>query len=82
MGLEALVGGKILMLKFQIPCSMRTYSSSSDVSDRYNNLKASWDSLMEAANHDNPRSFYVAVTVVLEQLKREELKRKNAESQK
>jgi hypothetical protein len=47
-----------------------------DVSDRYNNLKASWDSLMEAANHGNPRSFYVAVTVVLEQLKREELKRK------
>jgi hypothetical protein len=27
---------------------------SSDVSDRYNNLKASWDSLMEAAEHDNP----------------------------
>jgi hypothetical protein len=26
-----------------------------------------------------PRSFQVAVTVVLEQLKREELKRKNAE---
>jgi hypothetical protein len=54
------------MLKFQIPCSTRTCSSSSDVSDRYNNLKASWDSLMEAANHGNPRSFYVAVTVVLE----------------
>jgi hypothetical protein len=31
---------------------------------------------MEAAEHGNPRSFYVAVTVVLEQLKREELKRK------
>jgi hypothetical protein len=31
---------------------------------------------MEAANHGNPRSFYVAVTMVLEQLKREELKRK------
>jgi hypothetical protein len=31
---------------------------------------------MEAASHGNPRSFYVAVTVVLEQLKREELKRK------
>jgi hypothetical protein len=53
---------------------------SSDVSDRYNNLKASWDSLMEATSHGNPRSFQVAVTVVLEQLKREELKRKNAES--
>jgi hypothetical protein len=45
-------------------------------------LKASWDSLMEAASHGNPRSFYVVVTVVLEQLKREELKRKNAESKK
>jgi hypothetical protein len=53
---------------------------SPDVSDRYRNLKASWDSLMEAANHGNPRSFQVAVTVVLEQLKREELKRKNKES--
>jgi hypothetical protein len=37
---------------------------------------------MEAASHGNPRSFQVAVTVVLEQLKREELKRKNAESNK
>jgi hypothetical protein len=35
---------------------------------------------MEAASHDNPRSLYVAVTVALEQVKREELKRKNAES--
>jgi hypothetical protein len=51
-----------------------------DVPDRYNNLKASWDSLMEDASHGNPRSFQVAVTVVLEQLKREELKRKNKES--
>jgi hypothetical protein len=72
----------ILILKFQISHPTRIYSLSSDVSDRYNNLKASWDSLMEAANHGNPRSFYVAVTVVLEQLKREELKRKNAESKK
>jgi hypothetical protein len=47
------------------------------VSDRYNNLKTTWDSLMEAAEHGNPRSFYVAVTVVLEWLKKEELKRKN-----
>jgi hypothetical protein len=70
------------MLKFQISLSTRICSLSSDVSDRYNNLKASWDSLMEAASHGNPRSFYVAVTVVLEQLKREELKRKNAESNK
>jgi hypothetical protein len=51
-----------------------------DVSDRSSNLKASWDSLMEAASHGNSRSFQVAVTVVLEQLKREELKRKNKES--
>jgi hypothetical protein len=61
---------------------MRICFPSSDVSDRYNNLKASWDSLMEAANHGNLRSFYVAVTVVLEQLKREELNRKNAEPKK
>jgi hypothetical protein len=32
---------------------------------------------MEAASHGHPRSFQVAVTVVLEWLKREELKRKN-----
>jgi hypothetical protein len=43
-------------------------------------LKASWDNLMEAASYGNPRSFQVTVTVVLEQLKREELKRKNTES--
>jgi hypothetical protein len=55
---------------------------SSDVSNRYNNLKASWDSLMEAAEPGNPRSFYVAITVVLEWLKKEELKRKNVESKK
>jgi hypothetical protein len=41
-------------------------SSSSDVSDRYNNTKASWDSLMEAAEHANPQGFRVAVMVVLE----------------
>jgi hypothetical protein len=52
------------------------------VSDRYNNLKASWDSLIEAAEHDNPRSFYVSIMVVLERLKKEELKRKNVESKK
>jgi hypothetical protein len=44
-------------------------------SDRYSNLKAAWDNLMEAASHGHPRSFQVAVTVVLEQLKREELKK-------
>jgi hypothetical protein len=37
---------------------------------------------MEAASQGNPRSFYVAVTVVLEQLKKEELKRKTAEPKK
>jgi hypothetical protein len=37
---------------------------------------------MEAASHGNPRSFCFAVTVALEQVKREELKRKNAESKK
>jgi hypothetical protein len=41
------------------------------VFDKYNNLKASWDSLMEAAEHGHPHSFYIPVTVVLEQLKRE-----------
>jgi hypothetical protein len=70
------------MLKFQIPCSTGICSPSPDVSDRQNNLKASRDSLMEAAEHGNPRSFYVAVTVVLERLKREELKRKNTEPKK
>jgi hypothetical protein len=52
------------------------HSSVSDVSDRYNNLKAAWDSLVEAANHGHPRAFQVAVTVVLEQLKREQPKKK------
>jgi hypothetical protein len=47
-----------------------------DVSDRYNNLKAAWDSLVEATNHGHPRAFQVAVTVVLEQLKREQSKKK------
>jgi hypothetical protein len=37
---------------------------------------------MEAAEHANPRGFYVVVTVVLEQLKKEELKRKSAEPKK
>jgi hypothetical protein len=61
---------------------MRIRSCSSDVFDRYNNLKAAWDSLMEAAEHANPQGFRVAVTVVLEQLKRDELKRKGAEPKK
>jgi hypothetical protein len=57
-------------------------SSSSDASDKYNNLKAAWDSLMEAAEHASPQGFRVAVTVVLEQLKKNELKRKSAEPKK
>jgi hypothetical protein len=61
---------------------MIIYSSSSDMSDRYNNLKAAWDSLMEAAEHASPQGFYVVVTVVLEQLKRDELKRTSAEPMK
>jgi hypothetical protein len=65
------------MLKLR---SSNNYFLFLDVSDRYSNLKASWNSLMEAASHGNPRSSQVAVTVVLEQLKREELKRKNKES--
>jgi hypothetical protein len=52
------------------------HSSVSDVSDRYNNLKAAWDSLVEAANHGHPRAFQVAITVVLEQLKREQPEKK------
>jgi hypothetical protein len=50
-------------------------SSASDVSNKYNNLKTAWDSLVEAANHGHPRAFQVAVTVVLEQLKREQPKK-------
>jgi hypothetical protein len=56
-------------------------SSPLDVSDRYSNLKAAWDSLMEAASHGHPRSFQVAITVVLEQLKREELKKQNKKNE-
>jgi hypothetical protein len=59
------------------PSFSNNCSSSLDVSDRYSNMKAAWDSLMEAASHGHPRSFQVAVTVVLEQLKREELEKQN-----
>jgi hypothetical protein len=45
----------------------------------YNNLKAAWDSLMEDVEHAGPQGFHAAVTVVLERLKRDELKRKSAE---
>jgi hypothetical protein len=55
------------------------YSSSSDVSDRYTNLKVAWDSLMEAAEHASPQGFHAAVTVVLERLNRDKLKRKSVE---
>jgi hypothetical protein len=37
---------------------------------------------MEAAEHSSPQGFHVTVTVVLEQLKRDELKRKGAEPKK
>jgi hypothetical protein len=87
MSLEALVGVRSSSLfdsyaQVQIPCPTRIRSPSSDVSDRYNNLKASWDSFMEAVEHGNPRSFFIAVTVVLERLKKQELKRKNVEPKK
>jgi hypothetical protein len=59
-----------------------TCPPSSDASDRYNNLKTAWDSLMEAAEHTSPQGFSVVVTVVLERLKREELKRKSTEPKK
>jgi hypothetical protein len=54
-------------------------SSALDVSDRYNNLKMAWDSLMEVANHGHPHAFQAAVTVVLEQLKREQQKKQRKE---
>jgi hypothetical protein len=77
MVLEALVGGKRfrplldLMPAFGF-LAPNIDSSASDVSDRYNNLKTAWESLVEAANHGHPHAFQVAVTVVLEQLKREQ----------
>jgi hypothetical protein len=79
MTLEALVGGETSIF-ILTPCSSSDLCSNNcssvlDVSDRYSNLKAAWDSLMEAASHGHPRSFQVAITVVLEQLKREELKK-------
>jgi hypothetical protein len=61
---------------------MIIYFSSSHVSDRYNNVKAAWDSLMEVAKHASPQGFRVVVTVLLERLKRDELKRKSAEPKK
>jgi hypothetical protein len=61
---------------------MKIPSSSSDMSDRYTNLKAAWDSLMEAAEHACPQAFHVTVTVVLERLKRDKLKRKSVEPKK
>jgi hypothetical protein len=56
-------------------------SSPLDVSDRYSSLKAARDSLMEAASHGHPQRFQVAVTVVLEQLKREERKKQNKKNE-
>jgi hypothetical protein len=64
------------MLRLRSSCS-NNCSFFLDVSDRYSNLKAAWDSLMEAASHGHPQSFQVVVMVVLEQLKREELRKQN-----
>jgi hypothetical protein len=80
MALEALVGGKRFQLLLDLmPASgllaPNIDSSASDVSDRYNNLKTAWESLVEAASHGHPHAFQVAVTVVLEQLKREQPKK-------
>jgi hypothetical protein len=80
MALEALVGGERLQLLLDSVLTseflaLNDNSSISDVSDRYNNLKAAWDSLVEAANRGYPHAFQVAITVVLEQLKREQLKK-------
>jgi hypothetical protein len=61
---------------------MRICSSSSDMSNRYKYLNSAWDILMEAAEHASPQGFRVAVTVVLEQLKRDEPKRKSVEPKK
>ena len=46
---------------------------------RYNNLKAACDSLVAAANRAGPHALGVALTVVLEKLKRDELKRKSTD---
>jgi hypothetical protein len=62
----------VLALGFLAP-NLDSYAS--DVSDRYNHLKVAWDSLVEAANRGHPHAFQVAVTVVLERLKREQPKK-------
>jgi hypothetical protein len=58
MSLEALVGVRSSSsFDSHVQTSDLTFNKlffSSDASDRYNNLKASWDSLMEAASHGNP----------------------------
>jgi hypothetical protein len=85
MSLEALVGVKLSSLFDSMFRLRSSYSNNCSsplyVSDRYSNLKAAWDSLMEAASHSHPRSFQVAVTVVLEQLKREELRKQNKKNE-
>jgi hypothetical protein len=80
MALEALVGGKYLQLFLDSVLTSgffapNDHSSVSDVSDRYNNLKAAWGSLVEAANRGHPHAFQVVITVVLEQLKGEQPKK-------
>jgi hypothetical protein len=80
MALVALVGGKLLQLLLDFVLTSESlapndHSSVLDVSDRHNNLKAAWDSLVEAENRGHPHAFQVAVMVVLEQLKREQPKK-------
>jgi hypothetical protein len=80
MALEALVGGKHPQLLLDSVLTSESlapndHSFVPDVSDRYNNLKVAWDSLVDAANRGHPHAFQVAVTVVLEQLKREQPKK-------
>jgi hypothetical protein len=58
MSLEALVGVKLSSLFDSMLRLRSSYSNNCsspvDVSDRCSNLKAAWDSLMEAASHGHP----------------------------
>jgi hypothetical protein len=68
MALEALVGGKRFRPLLDLMPAFRFLapnidSSASDVSDRYNNLKTAWESLVEAANHGHPHAFLLTVKI-------------------
>jgi hypothetical protein len=87
MSLEALIGGKIFILMW-ISCSSSDPMFNENMFPLF---RCVWqvqqpESLLgqldESCRTRRPRSFYVAVTMVLERLKREELKRKNAEPKK